>query len=108
VKVSEEGGKPTYTVMVNGVPVKGVMGADMRPERVEMPIQHPVLGATVHAANYTGYKDWEGYEVFFPSRIVQTLGGKTTADIQITKYMTGVYLAFPIPPGVAQPQQANR
>jgi hypothetical protein len=96
--VTEVGGKKTFTVTVNGVPITGTIGADKRPEKISMPITHPVLGQTTLEATFPGgYKDFEGYEVFFPARIVHTLGGKPMLDLTVEKNLTGVYLIFPVP-----------
>ena len=97
-QVSESAGKKVFTVTVNGMAMTGTIGADKRPERISVPINHPVLGQTTLEATFPGgYKDFEGYEVFFPTRIVHTLGGKPILDLTVEKNLTGVYLIFPVP-----------
>jgi len=95
--LSQANGKTVLTVTIDGVPVTGTLGQDKRPETISMPIQHPIVGRTVLEARFSGYKDDEGYEVFFPSKIVHTLGGKPVLDLTVEKHMTGIYLIFPVP-----------
>jgi len=95
--VADVAGKKVFTVTVNGTPVTGTIGADKRPERISMPIRHTVLGMTTLEASFTAYKDFEGYEVFFPTRIVYAAGGKPILDLSVEKNLTGVYLIFPVP-----------
>jgi hypothetical protein len=100
VKLSKQGGKTVVSAPVSGVIGKATLGKDFRPERIELPIDHPVLGKTVMAVTYTGYKDWDHYEVFFPSRMTYTLGGKPWIDLTVSKHAVGPYIVFPVPPNV--------
>ena len=82
---------------INGIPVRVLLNNDGRPETVEMTIQHPILGQTLLEATYTDYIDWPILDVYFPSRIVHTLGGETTLDITVTEFFQNPYVVFPAP-----------
>jgi hypothetical protein len=82
---------------VHGIPVRVLLNNDDRPEMVEMSIQHPTLGRTLFEATYTDYIDWPILDVYFPSRIVHTLGGETTLDITVTEFFQNPYVVFPTP-----------
>lgn len=105
VSVGSAGGKTTLTVEVNGTPMTATLDDDSRPERVEMMIDHPVLGRTRLAASYTGYKDWPLLDVYFPSRIVQTLGDEISLDLTITEFFQNPYVVFPTPEQLARSAQ---
>jgi hypothetical protein len=105
VRVSSAGGKTTLTVEVNGTPITATLDADNRPERVELAIDHPVLGRTQLAASYTGYKDWPILDVYFPSRIVHTLGDEISLDLTITEFFQNPYVVFPTPEQLARSLQ---
>jgi hypothetical protein len=106
VRISRERGKTVITAPFDGITLKGTLGADQRPEKVEMPIKHPVLGDTVVEATYQGYKDFEGYEVFFPAHIVLKIGGRVLYDLTVSKHETAPYLVWPVPENIRQ--AANR
>jgi len=102
VKLTQQGGKHVITAPVHGVTAKITLAPNFRPERVELPVTHPVLGKTTLVATYSDYKDWDGYEVFFPQKIQYSLGGKPFVDLTATKHAIGMYLIFPVPPAVQQ------
>lgn len=101
VKVTQVAGKDVVTAPVGGVTARITLATNHRPERVELPVTHPVLGKTTLVATYSDYRDWDGYEVFFPQKIQYSLGGKPFVDLTVTKHAIGMYLIFPIP-AVAQ------
>jgi hypothetical protein len=76
------------------------LDANKRPSRIEIAIRHPVLGATTVATDLSDYRDWEKLGVWFPARIVQTIGGGKTQDLRITEFRSNPYVIFPIPKGV--------
>jgi hypothetical protein len=92
-----EGGKRTMTINVEGAPMKAVLGADHRPERIETQVRHPVLGNTRLVATYSDYKD-DGYDVFVPNRVVHTLGGRQVLDVTVSAVLTNPYMVYPQPP----------
>jgi hypothetical protein len=98
-------GQTTLTVVVDGTPITTTLDADFRPERVGMDIDHPVLGRTRLEAAYSGYVDWPLLDVYFPSTIVQTLGGQTTLDLTITQFFQNPYVVFPTPEQIARSSQ---
>ncbi len=105
VTVGSDGGRTTLSVTVDGTPMTAVLDADSRPERVTMMIDHPVLGRTPLTAHYSGYLDWQILDVYFPSRIVQTLGDETTLDLTITEFYQNPYIVFPTPEQLARSSQ---
>lgn len=105
VTVGSEGGRTTLSVTVDGTRMTTVLNANNRPERVTMMIDHPVLGRTALTASYSGYIDWQILDVYFPSRIVQTLGDETTLDLTVTEYFQNPYIVFPTPEQLARSSQ---
>ena len=76
------------------------LDADKRPSRIEIAINHPVLGATTVATVLSDYRDWEKLGVWFPARIVQTIGTRKTQDLRVTEFRSNPYVIFPVPAGV--------
>jgi len=105
VTVGMQAGKTTLTVEVDGTPIVATLNADSRPERVGMAIEHPVLGRTRLEAAYSDYVDWPLLDVYFPSRIVQTLGDQTTLDLTISAFFQNPYVVFPTPEQLARSSQ---
>ncbi len=101
VKMSEEGGKTIVTIPINGVPAKVTMNSDLRPEKVETRVKHPVLGDTTIEFDYLNYKDIEvGYGIFFPEHFIEKVGGRTVVDLTVTEFHTNAYSIFPVPGNV--------
>lgn len=90
-------GRTTLTIEIDGTPVTATLDDESRPASVEMPIDHPVLGPTLLEASYMDYVDWPILDVYFPSRIVQRLGGETTLDVTVTEFFQNPYVVFPTP-----------
>ncbi len=105
VSVGSAGGKTTLTVEVDGTPMTATLNDDNRPERVELTIDHPVLGPTQLAASYTGYMDWPILDVYFPSSIVHTLGDEVSLDLTVTEFFQNPYVVFPTPEQLARSSQ---
>jgi len=76
------------------------LDANRRPSKVEIAIQHPMLGATTVTTDLSDYRDWEKLGVWFPARIVQTTGARKMQDLRVTEFRTNPYVIFPIPAGV--------
>jgi hypothetical protein len=74
--------------------------AAKRPSRIEIAVSHPVLGATTVATELSDYRDWEKLGVWFPARIVQTIGGRRTQDLRVSEFRTNPYVIFPVPEGL--------
>ena len=94
VTIGSDGGQTILTVAVDGQSYRAVLDSNHRPERVETTIEHPRLGTTVHAATYSDYIDWPILDVYFPSRIVQTVGDETTLDLTVTDFYQNPYVVF--------------
>jgi hypothetical protein len=102
VTVSQEGHDVVLTIPENGTPVKVTLDVQNRPARVETRVKDPVLGDTAVETTYSGYRDFENaYGVFFPTRIVQKLGGHTVLDLTVTEFHTNPYVVFPVPANVS-------
>jgi hypothetical protein len=102
VSVADEGGKKVLTIPIEGLPAKVTLGADNRPEKVESRIKHPLLGEIGVEINYSGYRDFEHYSVFFPTHIVEKFGGHTVLDLTVTEFHTNPYIVFPVPSNIQQ------
>lgn len=93
-------GEYVLGVLIDGMRASAVLDKDNRPARIELQVKDRVLGKATLRAELSGYKDFDGYEVFFPTRIVQTLNGRPLLDLSIDKQMTGIYISYPIPDSV--------
>lgn len=76
------------------------LDANKRPSRIEMAINHPAVGATTVATELSDYRDWEKLGVWFPARIVQTIGTRKVQDLRVREFHNNPYVIFPIPAGV--------
>ncbi len=101
----------TYELSVPYKNMKIRLNRNRRPERVEMTVNHPVLGQATLSVEYSGYRDYEPIDpllsdeimsgFYSPSRIIQKLDGHTILDINIdTCWCTNPYVIFPIPESV--------
>jgi hypothetical protein len=97
VKVGKRDGKTTLSFAIHGEPVTVTLSADHRPERVEARIKDRELGSTTLTIEYSGYKDFDYYGIFFPSHIVAKAAGHTTLDVNVTGFLTNTYFLFPKP-----------
>ncbi|HSG66535.1 MAG TPA: hypothetical protein VLD39_16115, partial [Gammaproteobacteria bacterium] len=104
VTVATENGRTTLAVVVDAERFVVTLDANSRPERVATTIEHPLLGRTRLEAVYSGYVDWPLLDVYFPSRIVQTLGEHTILDLTITEFFQNPYVVFPTPEQLARSQ----
>jgi hypothetical protein len=102
VKIGKRNGKTTLSVTIDGEPVTATLDADHRPELIEAKINDRELGATTLSVEYSGYKDFDYYGIFFPSRIVAKLGGHVALDVTVTSFLTHTYFLFPKPDTIAQ------
>lgn len=97
VKVGKRNGKSTLSFAIHGEPVTVTLGADHRPELVEAHIKDRDLGNTTLTIDYSGYKDFDYYGIFFPSHIVAKVAGHTALDANVTGFLTNTYFLFPKP-----------
>lgn len=102
LKVGTRDGKTTLTFAIHGEPVTVTLGADHRPELVEAAINDRNLGRTTLTITYSGYKDFDYYGIFFPSRIVAKVPGHTALDVNVTQFLTNTYFLFPKPDAIAK------
>jgi hypothetical protein len=93
VAVAETGGQRELTVpLPTGAEAKGVLDGAGLMTRVEIKI-----GAQFFSGDYSDYKDFQGYGVMFPTRIVQKVDGRTIADLTVTEALANPYMIFPPP-----------
>jgi hypothetical protein len=93
VSVTEKSGQRELTVpLPTGIDAKGVVDAAGLMTRVEIKI-----GAQLFTGDYSDYKDFQGYGVMFPTRIVQKVDGRTIADLTVTEALANPYMIFPPP-----------
>jgi hypothetical protein len=99
-------GDPVLGVRIDGALAHATLDKDYRPARIELPVTDPLLGKVTLQVELSGYKDFDGYEVFFPTHLVQKLNGRPLLDLTVTKEMTGVYISYPIPASVKEASAA--
>jgi hypothetical protein len=98
VAVAEKSGQRELSVpLPTGVEAKGVLDAAGLMTRVEIKI-----GAQLFSGDYSDYKDFQGYGVMFPTRIVQKVDGRTIADLTVTEALANPYMIFPPPKELKQ------
>jgi hypothetical protein len=98
VAVAEKSGQRELSVpLPTGVEAKGVLDAAGLMTRVEIKI-----GAQLFSGDYSDYKDFQGYGVMFPTRIVQKVDSRTIADLTVTEALANPYMIFPPPKELKQ------
>jgi len=97
VRTAIQAGKPTISVTIDGSTITATLDIDNRPERVEMMIEHPVLGQTTLAASYYDYVDWPILDVYFPSHLTHRLNDEISLDLTVTSFYQNPYVVFPVP-----------
>ena len=98
VSVAEKSGQRELSVpLPTGLEAKGVLDAAGLMTRVEIKI-----GAQLFTGDYSDYKDFQGYGVMFPTRIVQKVDGRTIADLTVTEALANPYMIFPPPKELKQ------
>jgi hypothetical protein len=102
VKIGQRDGKTTLSATIHGEPVTATLDADHRPALIEARIKDRVLGTKTLTIEYSGYKDFDYYGIFFPSHVLAKLGGHTVLDATITSFLTHTYFLFPKPDSIAQ------
>jgi hypothetical protein len=102
VKIGKRNGKTTLSVTIDGEAVTATLDADHRPELIEAKIHDRELGATTLSIEYSGYKDFDYYGIFFPSHVLAKLGGHTALDVTVSSFLTHTYFLFPKPEAIAQ------
>jgi hypothetical protein len=102
VKLGKRDGRTTLSYAINGEPVTVTLDADHRPHLVEASIKHRDLGRTTLTIEYTGYKDFDHYGIFFPSHILARAAGRTVLDANVTAFLTNTYFLFPKPDSIAK------
>ena len=98
VKLADRDGRKELSASLpDGTEIKGLIGADNLMTHVEFN-----AGGQVFSGEYADYKDFQGYGVMFPTRIVQKIDGRTVADLIVTEALANPYLIFPPPKELAR------
>jgi hypothetical protein len=98
VAVAEKNGQRELTVpLPTGLEAKSVLDGAGLMTRVEIRI-----GAQLFTGDYSDYKDFQGYGVIFPTRIVQKVDGRTISDLTVTEALANPYMIFPPPKELKQ------
>jgi hypothetical protein len=98
VAVAEKDSARELTVpLPTGAEAKALLDAANLMTRVEMRI-----GAQVFTGDYAEYKDFQGYGVMFPTRIVQKVDGRIIADLTVSEALANPYMIFPPPKELKQ------
>jgi len=98
ISVAEKDGLRELTVpLQTGAEAKGVLDAAGLMTHVEIKI-----GAQLFTGDYADYKDFQGYGVMFPTRIVQKVDGRTIADLTVSEALANPYMIFPPPKELKQ------
>lgn len=94
---------PTANLVVgelNSTPMRVVLNAQYRPERVEVRYRDRLVTTTYSDYGDLNEKDLKA-DVSFPARIVQTVDGQTVLDLTIQKtYTYNPYVIMPVPESV--------
>jgi len=107
-KVAAMNGKMTVTFPAAGTTIRATLDAKNLVEKSEARFDNP---ATAIVMTFTDYGDWNDADlpkekralsdVLFPRHIVETLGGKPSLDLMITKTDTNnPYVIMPVPANV--------
>lgn len=97
LKVTQSAGRTVIASVIDGLPVTATLGADNRPERVEVQTRRGT-----YEARYSGYFDPDEYRVMVPRRMEWTLDGRRLADLTVGGYHANMYVVFPIPASIRQ------
>jgi hypothetical protein len=98
ITVAEKEGARELTVSLpTGTEAKASLDAANLMTHVEIRI-----GAQVFTGDYADYKDFQGYGVMFPTRIVQKVDGRTIADLTVSEALANPYMIFPPPKELKQ------
>jgi hypothetical protein len=98
VTVAEKDGARELTVpLPTGTEAKASLDAANLMTHVEIRI-----GAQVFTGDYADYKDFQGYGVMFPTRIVQKVDGRIIADLTVSEALANPYMIFPPPKELKQ------
>jgi hypothetical protein len=102
VKIGRRDGKTTLSVTIHGEPVTATLDSDHRPALIEARIRDGAIGAKTLTIEYSGYKDFDYYGIFFPSHVLAKLGGHTVLDATVTSFLTHTFFLFPKPDSIVQ------
>lgn len=110
VQVSQSSGRTVIAASFDGMRVRTTLGADRRPETVEVEAK-----AGTYRARYAGYFDPDHYGVFTPRTIDWTLNGRPLATLSVIDcrsqpptgpgeppcgFRANPYVVFPVPAAI--------
>lgn len=94
VKVTQEASGATVAMVKGPLTLRATLDANNRPTKVEA-LQNNRVSREM---NYSSYKDFDEYEVFFPTQIVEKRNGRVLATLTVVDFHTAPYVVFPVPP----------
>jgi hypothetical protein len=95
VQYSKVAGKDVIKVTKDGFVITATLNADSRPELITVTGR----GLPPAEAALTEYKDWDGYDIYFPAHLVERVNGKVVLDLKVTEFRSNAYVVFPPPRG---------
>ena len=98
VTETEEGGEVAFT-LPSGHRVEGTINANGEVDRVRTWVDNPVLGVMLVETTYSDYQEFEG--VRFPTRIMQSQGGRPALDLTIRTVTANAPVAIAVPASMA-------
>jgi hypothetical protein len=101
VEVVGNGAGATISLPYQGMRVRATLDADYRPTK----IQAVQSSRVVAEMDFENYKDFDEYEVFFPSHIVEKRNGSIVSDLKVTEFHTAPYVVFDVRPDAASPSK---
>jgi hypothetical protein len=121
VRIAQENGKTVVELQINGHAYKATLGADKRPEQIETMVSLGGASKKI-VASYADYRTGEAPDggfgtsygqgaldryhsgTYWPSRVVQDVGGMKVLDIVVTEGWANPYVVFPEPELLAKGQ----
>ena len=97
VQLGNEQGNLAIGYSLNGEPIKLVLNSALLPDKVQLQAHSAAYGDMVLEANYSQYKDFEGYLFPCPTRMTYKAGAHTIRNVMITNCVVNPYVIFPMP-----------
>jgi len=109
VQLANERGHLAISYVLNGEPIKLVLGTDLLPERVQIQARSGMYANTLLEATYAQYKDFSGtpqnptgWLAPCPSRITYAAGGRRIRQLTVIDCNIDPYVIFPLPANIAK------
>ncbi len=97
IEVNEQSEPSTLTVSLGGQTFTATLDSEFRPARIATTVEHPEMGTTELAAEYSNYST-DIYGVTTPRSMMRKIGDCTVLDLKLTDTPTqNAYVIFPEP-----------